>query len=203
MYILSIILCVFFVGLFSAIFTNGIYKGIYFEPFKWAIIITFFVLFIDGLVAFFVRKILPLRYFNIDKKYFSATNKEAFFYEKLGIKKWKDKVLELGFLAGFSKKSILRPKDNEYLKRYIIEANYGIAVHFYSIILGFLVVFLTPKIYKISIGISVALINSFYNYLSVAILRYNLVKLRKLYELNERKAKRKIDLQDAEKVVVI
>ena len=186
MYLFSIFICVLIVGLFSSIITFEIYQSI-----AWSFIVTLIVLVVDGITAFIIRKLLSIKFFGIDKQKFIAKQKEIKFYDKIKIKKWKDKVLELGFLAGFSKNKIIEPSNNEYVKRYIIEANYGVSVHFYSMIFGFLVVFACPKKFWLSIGLPVAIVNVFYNFLSFAILRYNLVKLHKLYKINEIRNKRK------------
>jgi hypothetical protein len=120
-----------------------------------------------------------------------AGKRETIFYEKIGIKKWKDKVLELGSFAGFRKNKLIDPTNNEYVKRFIIESNYGIGVHVSGTIIGFLVIFCCPKTLWLTVGLPVAIVNVFYNFLSYAILRYNLVKLHKLYRINEKRAQKK------------
>ena len=96
---------------------------------------------IDLIMAFFVRWVLPKKFFNVDKKWFSASKKEQRFYEYLGVKKWKDKTLELGALTNFRKNKIVNPKENDYIERFIIESNYGVLVHLSCVIFGFLIVF--------------------------------------------------------------
>lgn len=187
MFIISILLCVLTIAVINALIFYILYNYSFLEPIKWTLIITLYVVLIDGIVAFIVRKLLNERHFSINKKNFIAKEKEILFYEKIGVKKWKDKVLELGFLAGFSKRKIKKPTDNEYVERYIIEVNYGICVHFFSVPFGFIILFLCPKVYVFSIAFIVAIVNAFYNFLPFAILRYNLVKLHKLYNLNKRK----------------
>jgi E3 ubiquitin-protein ligase DOA10 len=51
-------------------------------------------------------------------------------------------------------------------------------------IFGFLIIFIFPLKYAPLFGLPVAIINAFYNYLSVAILRYNTPKLNALYKRN-------------------
>lgn len=147
---------------------------------------TFAVVVIDLIFAGIVRWILPVKFFSHDKTSFSAGKKECRFYEKLGIKKWKDKIPELGKLTNFRKNKIRDPKNNEYVKRYITEANYGVAVHISGIIFGFAVVLVNLK-YWYCIGLPIAVVNAIYNALSLFILRYNLPKLHTLYKLNERR----------------
>ena len=92
---------------------------------------------VNGIVAFICAKLLPDKWFLKNKKIFMASKKECKFYEKLGIRKWKDRVLELGKLNSFSKKNI---KDDsvEYVEKFIMENNKGFIVHFISIFVSFM-----------------------------------------------------------------
>jgi hypothetical protein len=53
-----------------------------------------------------------------DKKFFNVSKREQKFYEKLGIRAWKDKVLELGGLGGFSKSKIDDPNSPDLQKEF-------------------------------------------------------------------------------------
>lgn len=155
------------------------------------------VIAIDGLFATLVRWICPKKWFAVEKEGFAASKKECRFYEKLGIKKWKDKVVELGFFTGFRKNKIADPNNNEYVARYIIEANYGIGVHVAGMIFGFLVCLVFPA-HWYSIGLPVGIVNMIVNSLSFMILRYNLPKLRTLYRINAKRAARREKTVQAE-----
>ena len=144
---------------------------------------------IDIIFATIVRWIMPEKFFSIDKKYFLASKKEMRFYEKIGIKKWKDKALELGAVTGFRKNKLYSPYDNEYVKRFILEANYGIAVHVYCIIFGFLIMIVNLFFPFIYVTLPIAIVNLVLNLLPIFILRYNLPKLHFLYKYNLRKQK--------------
>ena len=144
---------------------------------------------IDIIFATIVRWIMPEKFFSIDKLYFSASKKEMRFYEKIGIKKWKDKALELGAVTGFRKNKLYSPNDNEYVKRFILEANYGIMVHVYCIIFGFLVMLANLFYPFIYVTLPIAIVNLVLNLLPIFILRYNLPKLHSLYKFNLRKQK--------------
>lgn len=145
----------------------------------------------DGITAFVIRWLLPKKWFDGDKGGFAAGKKEARFLEKTGIKKWKDRIPELGMFTAFRKNKISDPKNNEYVKRYILEANYGVAIHAASMLAGFVIIFLAPE-YKWCFGVPVAIVNAVYNGLSLAILRYNLPKLHRLYKINEKTAARRL-----------
>ena len=151
----------------------------------------------DGITAFVIRWLLPEKWFGDDKVGFAAGKKEARFLEKTGIKKWKDKIPELGMFTAFRKNKISDPKNNEYVKRYILEANYGVAIHAASMFVGFVIIFLAPA-YKWCFGVPVAIVNVVYNGLSLAILRYNLPKLHRLYKINEKAAARRVKTERLE-----
>ena len=153
------------------------------------IIIVAAVIIIDAITATFVRWCLPKSLFTEDKKGFMAGKKECRFYEKIGIKKWKDKIAELGMFTNFRKNKISDPKNPEYIKRYIMEANYGVSVHLTGIIFGFAVIFVYPLKYWLCFGLPIAIVNAFYNAMSLIILRYNLPKLHTLYKFNMRHKK--------------
>lgn len=141
---------------------------------------------IDGLFAFIIRR-LPAKWFNHKKKIFIVSKGEKKFYEKIKIRKWKDKIPELGQFTNFSKNKIADPKNNEYLDRYFLEACYGEVIHFLSLFAGFLVIFILPLNLWYCFGLPVAIANIFLNLPSLFILRYNSTKLRVLYESNARR----------------
>lgn len=150
------------------------------------------VIIIDGVTAFTVRWILPKKLFTGIKKVYAADVRERRVWEFFGVKKWKEKIPELGFFAAFRKNKIADPKNNEYVSRYITEANCGVAVHFAGIVCGFAIIFLMPLNRCLCFGIPVAVVNAVYNGLSLIILRYNLPKLHKLYRINEKREAREI-----------
>lgn len=142
---------------------------------------------VDGLFAFLIRR-LPAKWFAHDKKIFRVSAREKKFYEKLKIRKWKDKIPELGQFTDFHKNHIADPKNNAYLERYMLEAAYGEVIHFVGLFAGFLVIFFFPLRYWYCLGLPVAIVNILLNLPSVFILRYNFYKLKILYAANERKA---------------
>lgn len=155
-----------------------------------SIILTISVILIDGLFAFIIRR-LPEKYFNEKHKKFDAKKSEIRFYEKIGIKEWKDKVLELGGFTSFHKDEIRKPNDEEYIKRFILECNYGSLIHFVCVLVGFLVIFITPLEICYIFAIPVAIANAFLNLLPMFILRYNVPRLKRLLLINQRINKEK------------
>lgn len=188
-YITTILLGMTCISLFNAIFNIALFNGEVWRIILFTIISTISVIILDGFLATFVRKCLPERLFGMDRKGFCASKKEARFYERIGIKKWKDKILELGGFTDFHKDKIYEPNNNEYIKRYILEANYGVWCHIPCCLLGFLIMLIPPIKYAIYIGLPVAIINFILNLLPIMALRYNLPRLHVLYKYNERRKK--------------
>ena len=172
---------------------NGIFNFSEFNESAWNIVFCVSVsvvaaIVIDSIFATIIRWLLPKKLFSVDKTLFSASKKERRFYEKLGIKKWKDKVIELGVFTGFRKNKIAEPANNEYVARYIIEANYGVVVHIACVFCGYAVCFVFPA-HAVSVGLPVGFVNMVLNVLPLMILRYNLPKLHTLYRINAKRAK--------------
>ena len=150
---------------------------------------------VDALVAT-VCRLLPERFANHESKGYTVSAKEKSFYEKLKIRKWKDKVPEIGHFTGFRKNKIADPKSVEYLERFLLEACYGEMGHFWSLffgfsilLLGFLPFFPTMSLW-LAISLPVAIINIFLNLPSLFILRYNSYKLEVLRKSNLKKQQR-------------
>lgn len=148
---------------------------------------------IDGLFALICNQIPPK--WVKDKKFFEVSKKEQRFYEKLGIKKWKDKVLELGSLGGFSKSKINDPNNPEYAERFLIESYKGEIDHILGMIMGFTVIFIFPLKYAWMVGVPVAVVNVFLNLLSTMILRYNTPKLKVLHKRALRNQERNAEIE--------
>lgn len=147
------------------------------------------VIAVDAILALIVRRLLPEKWFGVENTVFTPSKKRTIFYEKLSVKKWKDLVPDLGALTGFRKNKISDPKNNEFVGRYILEANFGIAVHLSNMFGGFLIVlFYLP--YALCILLPVAFVNFILNYMSFITLRYNLPKLKSLYKYNQRNAEK-------------
>ena len=145
---------------------------------------------IDGLFAFLCNQI-PAKWVK-DKKIFNVSKAEQRLYERLGIRAWKDKALELGGLGGFSKAKINDPNNPEYIERFLVESYKGEIDHIVGMIVGFTVIFIFPLKFAWFVGVPVAIVNAAINYMSVMILRYNTPKLKTLYK----RASRNIEMQE-------
>lgn len=147
------------------------------------------VIAVDGLFAFLIRRLLE-KWFGHERRFFQVSAKEKKFYEKLKIRKWKDKVPELGQFTNFHKNKVAEPRNNVYLERYMLEAAYGEVIHLAGCFLGFVIIFFYPLKYWLCFGFPVAVINLIMNILPYFILRYNFYKMKVLYRSNERKQRR-------------
>ena len=135
----------------------------------------------DGLMAFLIRRALPMSWFGPGKKLFQVSKKEKKFYQDIKIKSWKDKVPELGGFTSFHKNELSSANDAEYLKRFITESNYGVIIHLENALLGFLI-FLIPLCSAPSIWIPIFAVNFVLSMLPVFVLRYVTYTLNRLYE---------------------
>ena len=137
------------------------------------------VIAIDGVTAFLIRR-LPEGWFSADRKIFSVSDSERRLYARLGVKKWKSKVPELGGFSGFHKDKLQSPSDAAYLARFLLESNYGVVIHLANAVCGFGIAFL-PFCRQPSLWIPIFLVNFVLSLLPVAILRYNTPVLMRLY----------------------
>ncbi len=187
------LLCIFG-GNFLICLFNGIFNILSFNNSFWQIPIysafyTVSIIILDAIFSTVVRWLLPEKWFKYPCKKFMAGKKELRFYDKLFIKKWKDKIAELGSFTGFHKDKVVDPKNNEYIERFILEANYGVACHIACVILGFLILLIPPFKCCFTVALPVALVNAFLNYLPIMALRYNLPRLYTLHKFNMRNSK--------------
>ncbi|MGN0798077.1 MAG: hypothetical protein ACI4L7_00665 [Christensenellales bacterium] len=136
---------------------------------------------IINLIAEGIIHIMPSKWFGVDSR-FHVGRRERKFYEKLGIKKWKEKVWELGAVGGFSKKVIIDPNSSAYLNRYVVECNKGFVGHMITLPMSFLILLFPEPKYWLWIGLPVAVVSVTLNILPAMILRYNLPKLEVAYK---------------------
>ncbi|MBO5328447.1 MAG: hypothetical protein J6B04_04670 [Clostridia bacterium] len=137
---------------------------------------------IDGLTAT-VCRLLPKRVANFNCCVYAVKAGEKNFYEKLKIRRWKEKIPEIGHFTGFRKNKIAEPKNAEYIERFLMEICYGELGHFASIFTGFSILALpwfSP--FWLVTALVVAVVNAFLNVLPVIVLRYNSYKLLILYK---------------------
>ncbi len=145
----------------------------------YSVMATICVIAVDGLTAFLVRR-LPEKWFQPGLAFYEVSQGERKFYRCLGVKRWKDKVPELGMFTGFHKSHLTAPKDASYLGRFLMESNYGAVIHWVNALFGFLIVAI-PGLGGISYTLPVALVNFILSLMPAMILRYNTPGLLRLY----------------------
>ena len=142
----------------------------------------------DGVVALLIRRLpWPKGWFAPERAMFYAGRRERALYRKIGINEWKHHVPELGCFTGFSKSEFCSPRDTQYLARFLIESNYGVAIHLANAFLGFLIIVL-PWCSSPAIALPIALVNMVLSLLPVAILRFNSAPLYNIYLREQKKA---------------
>ena len=153
------------------------------------------VILIDGLVAALIRH-MPEKHFDYHKRVFTSTKRELKFYQRIGVSRWKKWVPELGMFTHFRKNKIANPRDPAYLARYILEACYGVIIHYWSVPTSFLILLLDIPMYTgpsnlwIFVAAPVALVNAVLILLPAFILKDNLPKLVWLYEKTRQREKK-------------
>lgn len=143
-----------------------------------------FVLVVLGIFAVLVRR-MPQAIFNADNWFFRVRQGELKFYKKIGIKKWKDKVPDLGWTAGFPKAN-LKSLDPEYLKTFIDETCKGEVLHNIAGFLGFVALLVFPSQDMIFV-LPIVLVNFVLHMLPCMIQRYNRSRLLIAYKFHTRK----------------
>lgn len=175
------------------------FDGEIIDIFVLPIVNTIAVIAIDGISAFIIRR-LPEKWFSYESRLSSVSKRECDLYQRLGVRKWRTKVPELGIFTGFHKDKVAEPGSNDYIKRYILEANYGAVIHIAGVPLGFLIIFLCPLSWAVRFGIPVAIVNAVLCLLPAFVLRYNIPKLLSLMRMNERRASREAKKEEKNEV---
>lgn len=153
----------------------------------------------DGLWAFIIRRAFPEKWFNYERKgYFDVPKAECKFYEKIGIKKWKDHVLELGMFTAFDKKAISDPDNPVYMERFILENNYGEVIHLQNAIVGIAMIVCFPLEYFWYFSFPIIFVNAVLSLMPYAILRYNTPRLQRRRLILVEKAAKKAAQEKSE-----
>ena len=128
-----------------------------------------------------ITRILPAKVFSLYRHRYKVSSKENKFYNKLKIKKWKDKIPELGKLSGFAKTEIAEPNNPQYIFKFLTENCIAEALHFYSIVAGLLVFVFLPREYVFTIGLPIFFLNMLLHIMPIFVQRYLRPKFLKIY----------------------
>lgn len=141
----------------------------------------------DGLQAWIIRWFpLPKRWFSPESRAFRTPGWERKLYRKLKIGKWKRLVPELGGFTDFHKDKLQSTSDADYLRRFILENNYGTAIHLTNAVLGFVLLAL-PFWNRLTVALPIAVVNAVLSLMPYMILRYNTPPLVRLYVAAKKK----------------
>lgn len=139
---------------------------------------------INGIIAIIFCKWLPKKWFAGEKKLFNPSKKECKFYEKLGIKKWKDLNIDLGKLNGFKKDKV--ENSPEHIERFILENNMGFVEHLVSAIVSIFALFILPMKFWLPMALPIVVTSFILNVLPIMILRYNMPRLKTMLKFSLR-----------------
>lgn len=160
------------------------------------IVETVAVIAITGFVAFVIRHLLPKRWFDHTRQCYNVGKRELKFYQAIGVKKWKDKIPELGGFSGFNKNMDSDNIDSSYIERFIYEVNCGYVCHLVGMFAGFLIVFIYPLQYWYMFALPVAIVDMFLHFLPVCVLRYNQPRLVLMHKVLLRKERNAIPIDN-------
>lgn len=174
LYLIIINVCVFIIATVTYFCSNLSYVS----ALGYTYLATVIVMVIDGIVAGIARS-MPKKFANDNLKFYKVSAKEKNFYEKLKIRRWKDKIPEIGHMTGFRKNKIEDPNNIEYIDRFLLEICYGEIGHTLSVFTSYLLLFFF-FIHEtfIFIALPVAFVSSVLNILPILVLRYNFYKLK-------------------------
>ena len=191
LYLIIIVIAVFVIATAVSLCT----ATAFFPVLGWTALATAVVMAIDGLTATLCQ-FLPEKFADHKKKLFTVSAKEKKFYEKLQIRKWKDKVPEIAGFTGFHKNKIADPKSVEYIERFLLETCYGELVHIISCFSSYIILLMFP-LWELwfAVAIPVATVSMLLNLPSLFILRYNSYKLEVLFNSMLKKQRRKEEVQ--------
>ena len=189
LYLLIIGIAMLIISVFNIIFGTA--------PWYYVIIATVFCTALqfvfDGIFAIAINK-MPDAWFSVDNPLYNVSKRERELYKKLKVKRWKNKVWELGGLGGFSKGAIASPDDPKYIEKYIIECNKGVLTHRIGYAAGFLAMLTLPMPCALTIALPVAVVNLFLNILPTIVLRNNTPLLKSILHKLRARAEKQIKI---------
>lgn len=150
------------------------------------LILAFMIVLLPSLFVAIIIRLLPKSWFDYNKIIYHVSEKEKNFLVKIGIRRWKDKIPDLGGIVHFKKSNLVDSQNPKYLKKFITETCYGEMLHIFCIISAFLSLLFVPNQLLLSKALPIALIYSFLNIPSILIQRYNRPRLLKQLKRLER-----------------
>lgn len=150
------------------------------------LLVSFACVLLPSLFVAIIIRLLPKNWFDYNKKIYHVSEQEKNFLVKLGVRKWKDKIPDLGATVKFKKNELVDSKNIEYLKKFIQETCYGEILHIFCIISALLSLLFFPRNIFLTMALPIAIIYSLINIPSILIQRYNRPRLIKQLKRLER-----------------
>ncbi|MCL2796884.1 MAG: hypothetical protein FWD58_02355 [Firmicutes bacterium] len=135
-------------------------------------------------------------------RFFNVSKRQKNVLTRLGIRKLKNYLPDLGVLVKFPKGRIVDPKSKEYVRTYMMESCSGEIGHIFGAFFGFLILLIFPPWiplfagYWLSLTLPVALVNFVLCLLPPLALRYNRYSLAQIYLRLEAREKRNTVVSD-------
>ena len=186
----SIGLCIVLIPSINLIFYRSISTLLWF-------LLVFGVVVVATFLIAYLASLLPVKFYEPDRKLFHVFKFEKKLYEGIGIKHWKDKIPELGKqLSGFDKHTLAEPDNPEYIHKFLLENCKGSFLHtisiIYSILSILILIFILPWPFILTMWLPTAVVAIIVHSLSLMILRYTRPKLMIVYKRLTRNKERNI-----------
>lgn len=175
MYFGILFFCIFSIVVLNLAFNFAWITALY-------ILIGFALVLLPSLFIAIIIRFLPKKWFDPDRKIYQVGDKERQFLLKIGIKKWKDKIPEMGQTVNFKKDKLQDANNAEYIQKFLVETCYAESLHISCLIFALLFAPLSlifiPSLYFWTVALPVACVYSIYNIPSILIQRYNRPRLK-------------------------
>ena len=142
------------------------------------LLLGFVIILLPSLFCAIIIRILPKKWFNYNNKIYNVGEKERQFLLKIGIKKWKDKIPELGQTVNFKKNKLIDANNPSYLEKFLTETCYAECLHISCVVCALIGMFFVPGGNFWNIAFPIAFVYSVYNIPSILIQRYNRPRLK-------------------------
>ena len=164
--------------------------------FRMGVILEFFIclftIVVPSILFTFLDKFFPKKWYSENNKIFGERKFERKFYERIKIKKWKNKVPQFLKIDDISKTK--DKVDKEYIEHFISETRRGELMHAIDILFGFITALFLPKKFLLRYTLPILFVWTIFNLISIWIQRYNRPRLKKALERFERESEKEEQL---------
>ena len=151
-------------------------------------LICLIVVILPSILFNFLDKFFPKKWYSENNKIFNERKFERKFYEKIGLKRWKNNVPQFLKIDDINKTK--EKVDKEYLEHFISETRRGEFMHFIDILFAYIAAIFLPWRFFLRYTLPILVVWTIFNLISIWIQRYNRPRLKKALERVEREAAR-------------